>query len=42
MPIKELCRYGGFSHATFYKWRARFGGMDVLEAVLAQPASAAS
>lgn len=22
MPIKELCRQGGFSDATFYKWRA--------------------
>jgi len=29
MPIKELCRNGGFSDATFYKWRAKFGGMDV-------------
>lgn len=25
MPIKELCRNGGFSDATFYKWRAKFG-----------------
>ena len=32
MPIKELCRKGGFSDATFYKWRAKFGGMDVSEA----------
>jgi putative transposase len=32
MPVKELCRKGGFSDATFYKWRARFGGMDVSEA----------
>ena len=32
MPIKELCRKGGFSDATFYKWRSRFGGMDVSEA----------
>ena len=32
MPIKELCRKGGFSDATFYKWRARFGGMQVSEA----------
>ena len=32
MPIKELCRKGGFSDATFYKWRARFGGMDVTDA----------
>jgi len=32
MPIKQLCREGGFSDATFYKWRARFGGMDVSDA----------
>jgi putative transposase len=32
MPIKELCRQGGFSDATFYKWRAKFGGMQASEA----------
>lgn len=32
MPIKELCRQGGFSDATFYKWRAKFGGMQAPEA----------
>ncbi len=32
MPIKELCRNGGFSDATFDKWRAKFGGMQVSEA----------
>jgi putative transposase len=32
IPIKDLCRKGGFSDATFYKWRARFGGMDVADA----------
>ena len=32
LPVKELCRNGGFSDATFYKWRARFGGMQVSEA----------
>ena len=32
MPVKELCRKGGFSDVTFYKWRARFGGMDVPDA----------
>ncbi len=32
MPIKELCRKGGFSDATFYKWRVKFGGMDVPDA----------
>lgn len=33
MPVKELCRKGGFSDATFYKWRAWFGGTDVQVAV---------
>ena len=32
MPIKELCRKGGFSDATLDKWRVKFGGMDVPEA----------
>jgi putative transposase len=32
MPIKELCRKGGFSDAAFYKWRAKFGGMDSSDA----------
>ena len=32
LPVKELCRKGGFSDATFYKWRARFGGMEVSKA----------
>ncbi len=32
MPIKEPCRKGGFSDATFYKWRAKYGGMDVPDA----------
>ena len=32
MPVKELCRKGGFSDATFYKWRSKFGGMEVADA----------
>ena len=32
MAVKELCRKGGFSDATFYKWRARYGVMDVPDA----------
>lgn len=32
MPVPELCRMQGFSDATFYKWRAKFGGMQVEEA----------
>ena len=27
-PVPELCREHGMSSATFYKWRARFGGID--------------
>lgn len=27
-PIPELCREHGMSSATFYKWRAKYGGMD--------------
>jgi hypothetical protein len=30
MPIKEMCRNGGFSDATFCKWRAMLGGMPNL------------
>lgn len=31
-PIQELCRKHGFSDASFYLWRRRFGGMDVPDA----------
>ena len=27
-PVPELCREHGMSSATFYKWRAKYGGMD--------------
>jgi putative transposase len=27
--VPDLCREHGMSDATFYKWRAKFGGMDV-------------
>jgi putative transposase len=30
--IKELCRRHGISDATFYHWRAKFGGMEVSDA----------
>lgn len=29
VPISELCREHGMSNASFYKWRAKYGGMDV-------------
>ena len=28
MAAPELCREHGISSATFYKWRAKYGGMD--------------
>ena len=28
----EVCRRHGISQATFYKWKAKFGGMEVSEA----------
>jgi putative transposase len=27
-PVPALCREDGMSSATFYKWRAKYGGMD--------------
>lgn len=32
LPVKELCRKHGFSDASFYLWRNKFGGMTVSEA----------
>lgn len=29
VPVPELCRKHEMSSATFYKWRAKYGGMDV-------------
>ena len=29
--VKDLCRKHGFSDATFYKWRGRFGGMEAVD-----------
>ena len=32
MPVKDLCRRHGFSEASYYLWRGKFGGMDVSDA----------
>ena len=31
-PSADVCRKHGISSATFYKWKAKFGGMDVSDA----------
>ncbi len=28
VKVPDLCREHGISSATFYKWRAKYGGMD--------------
>ena len=32
IPVADLCRKHGVSSPTFYKWKAKYGGMDVSEA----------
>ena len=32
LPVKKLCRRHGFSEASYYLWRSKFGGLDVSEA----------
>ena len=31
LAVKELCRKHGFSEASYYGWKAKFGGMNVSE-----------
>ncbi|MFZ5534326.1 MAG: transposase, partial [Pseudomonadota bacterium] len=28
LPVNDVCRQIGVSPATFYKWRAKYGGLD--------------
>lgn len=32
LAVKDLCRKHGFSEASYYAWKAKFGGMTVSEA----------
>lgn len=40
VPVKELCRRYGFSDASFYTWRSKFGGMTVPDAKAAESSRA--
>jgi len=32
VPMKELCRQHAIAQSTFYKWKTKFGGMEVSDA----------
>lgn len=32
VAVKELCRRHGFSDASYYLWRRKFGGLEVSDA----------
>jgi len=32
VAVKDLCRRHGFSEASYYLWRSKYGGMDVSDA----------
>ena len=32
VPVMDLCRKHGLSSPTFYKWKAKYGGLDVSDA----------
>ena len=32
MAVSEVCRQAGVSEATFYRWRAKYGGLEASEA----------
>lgn len=32
MPVKELCRMHGISQGSFFRWKEKFGGMEISDA----------
>ena len=32
LPTKDVCRRHGISSATFYKWKSKYGGLNVSDA----------
>ena len=37
--VLDLCRRHGLSSATFYKWKAKYGGLDVSDARRRDPSA---
>ena len=31
VPVKDVCRQGGISVATYYKWKSKYGGLEASE-----------
>ena len=31
IPVPDLCRQHGFSRSSFYKWKAKYGGLEASE-----------
>jgi putative transposase len=31
VPVKDICRQAGISAATYYAWKAKYGGLDASE-----------
>jgi len=32
IPVQQVCRKHNIGNSTFYKWRAKYGGMEVSDA----------
>ena len=37
LKVSDLCRQHGISEATYYRWRSKYGGMEVSEAKRLRP-----
>jgi putative transposase len=31
IPVDELCRKYGIGHSTYYKWKSKYGGLEISE-----------
>jgi len=31
VPVDELCRKYGIGHSTYYKWKSKYGGLEISE-----------